>query len=248
MSVPLAESYFVLFFCFSLVLAFRLIRRTSLERIFVWAALTGNGLLLIVLGALSGHLPVFNLFESFLLTTFILGVLALVFTEEGPDRFSTRTWIWAEVLLLFVILLFYPKTHAPQRSYSNDLYVALFHVARTAALAVMLFASGYYTEFLRAFRRSSSRKDLLHKGRNFLVLSAIVFLVSEYAGILWCLNGWGDFWRWNYGFLSSTFILLYLMLVFHLPGKGPVSERMTSITGAMSSFVFIGIMVSRSVP
>jgi hypothetical protein len=38
------------------------------------------------------------------------------------------------------------------------------------------------------------------------------------------------------------------MLVFHLPGKGPVSERMTSITGAMSSFVFIGIMVSRSVP
>jgi len=81
---------------------------------------------------------------------------------------------------------------------------------------------------------------------NGLLLSSIWF--SEYAGILWCLNGWGDFWRWNYGFLSSTFIMLYLMLVFHLPGKGLVSQRMHSITGAMNSLVFLGITVSRSAP
>jgi hypothetical protein len=229
-------------------LSFRFLGRTKLERIFAWTALTGNGLLLGAIWVLSGHLPVFNLFESFLLTSFILGVLALAFTKEVPDRLCIRTWIWVEVLLLFGILLFYPKIQAPERFYDKDLYVVLFHVGRAAALAAMLFASGFYAEFLRTFRKSSSQKDPLHMGRNFLVLGAILFLVSEYVGILWCLSGWGDFWRWNYGFLSSTFIVLYLMLVFHLPGRGPISERMTSITGAMSSLVFMGITVSRSVP
>ncbi len=248
MSEPVTIGYFLLFFSFILVLAFRLLGWTRLERVFTWGALVGNGLLLSSIWFSSGHVPVFNLFESFLLTTFILGVLVLVFTKEGLSRLCTRTWIWAEVILLFGILLFYPKTHAPKRFYDTDLYVVLFHVGRAAALAVMLLASGFYAEFLRTFRKSSLLEDTLHMGRNFLVLGTILFLISEFAGILWCLNGWGDFWRWNYGFLSSTFIMLYLMLVFHLPGKGAVSQRMTSITGAMSSMVVLGIAVSRSAP
>jgi len=248
MSEPVAIGYFLLFFSFSMVLCFRLLGWTRLEIVFAWLTLIGNGLLLGVIWVLSGHLPVFSLFESFLLTSFILGMLALFFTDQGLDRFGTRAWVWAEVILLFAILLLYPKAPAPERFYDKDFYVVLFHVGRAAALAVMLLASGFYGEFLRTFRRSSSQEDSLQLGRNFLVLGTILFLISEYAGILWCLNGWGDFWRWNYGFLSSTFIMLYLMLVFHLPGGGPASQRMTSITGAMNSLVFLGIAVSRSAP
>jgi len=248
MSEPVAIGYFLLFFSFILVLAFRLLGWPRPERVFAWGAMVGNALLVGSLWVLSGHVPVFNIFESFLLTVFMLVVLTLVFTEQGPERLCIRTWIWAEVVVLFGILLFYPKTQAPERFYDKDPYVVLFHVGRAAALAVMLLASGFYAEFLRISRRSSSQEDPLRMGRNFLVLGTILFLVSEYAGILWCLNGWGDFWRWNYGFLSSAFIMLYLMLVFHLPGKGSVSERMTSITGAMSSLVFLGITVSRSAP
>jgi len=248
MSEPVAIGYFLLFLCFGLVLCFRLLGWTRLERVFTWGTLVGNGLLVGSIWVLSGHVPVFNLFESFLLTVFILGMIALIFTDVTPERSCTRTWIWAEVVVLFGILLFYPKTQAPERFYDKDLYVVLFHLGRSAALAVMLLASGFYGEFLRTFRRSSSQEDSLQLGRNFLVLGTILFLISEYAGILWCLNGWGDFWRWNYGFLSSTFIMLYLMLVFHLPGGGPASQRMTSITGAMNSLVFLGIAVSRSAP
>jgi hypothetical protein len=248
MSEPMTTEYFLLFFLFTLVLCFRLLGWTKLERLSAQVSLVGNGLLLGSIWFSSGHVPVFNLFESFLLTTFILGVLVLVFTKEGLSRLCTRTWIWAEVILLFGILLFYPKTHAPERFYDKDLYVVLFHVGRATALSAMLLASGFYAEFLRTFREPSLLEDSLHMGRNFLVLGAILFLISEYAGILWCLNGWGDFWRWNYGFLSSTFIMLYLMLVFHVPGKSPVSQRVTSITGAMNSLVFLGITVSRSLP
>jgi len=248
MSEPVAIGYFLLFLCFGLVLCFRLLGWTRLERVFTWGTLVGNGLLVGSIWVLSGHVPVFNLFESFLLTVFILGMIALIFTDVTPERSCTRTWVWAEVILLFGILLFYPKTQAPERFYDKDLYVVLFHVGRAGALAVMLLASGFYAEFLRTFRQSSSQDDLLHMGRNFLVLGTILFLISEYAGIVWCLNGWGDFWRWNYGFLSSTFIMLYLMLVFHLPGRGLVSQRMHSITGAMNSLVFLGITVSRSAP
>jgi len=248
MSKHLAIGYTIVFFGFILVLTFRLFGWTRPEGVLARLALIANGLLLGAIWAMSGHLPVFNLFESFLLTVFILGIIALIFTETSPARSWIRTWIWAEVILLFGILLFYPKIHAPQHFYDKDLYVVLFHLSRTVALAVMLLASGFYAEFLRTSRRSSSQEDSLHIGRNFLILGTILFLISEFAGILWCLNGWGDFWRWNYGFLSSTFIMLYLMLVFHLPGKGLVSKRMTSITGTMNSLVFLGIAVSRSVP
>ena len=248
MSEPVAIGYFLLFFTFGLVLCFRLLGWPRPERVFAWGAMVGNALLVGSLWVLSGHVPVFNIFESFLLTVLMLVVLTLVFTEQGPERLCIRTWIWAEVILLFGILLFYPKNHAQERFYDKDLYVVLFHVGRAAALAVMLSASGFYAEFLRTFRRSASQDDLLHMGRNFLVLGTILFLISEYAGILWCLNGWGDFWRWNYGFLSSAFIMLYLMLVFHLPGRGLVSQRMHSIMGAMNSLVFLGITVSRSAP
>jgi len=248
MSEPVAESYFVLFFCFCLVLGFRLLGWTRLEIVFAWLTLIGNGLLLGSIWFLSGHLPVFNLFESFLSTVFVLGMIALIFTDDSPERSCIRAWVWAEVILLFAILLSYPKAPAPERFYDKDPYVVLFHVGRAAALAVMLLASGFYGEVLRTFRRSSFQEDSLHMGRNFLVLGTILFLISEYAGIHWCLNGWGDFWRWNYGFLSSAFIMLYLMLVFHLPGGGPVSQRMTSITGGMISLVFLGITVSRSAP
>jgi hypothetical protein len=244
----MATGYFLLFFLFTLVLCFRLLGWSRLERIFAWTALTGNALLLAAIWSSARHLPVFNLFESLLFAVFLLGVLALIFTHQGPRRFSALTCVWVEVVLLFGILLFYPKVHAPERFYDKDLYVVLFHVGRAAALAVVLLASGFYAEFLRTYRRSPSEEDPLHMGRNFLVLGTILFLISEYAGILWCLDGWGDFWRWNYGFLSSAFIMLYLMLVFHLPGKGAVSQRMTSITGAMSSMVFLGIAVSRSAP
>ncbi len=185
MSVPLAESYFVLFFCFSLVLGFRLLGRSRLERIFACAALAGNGLLLSAIWALSGHLPVFNLFESFLLHRIYPGSTDLgLHSKKAPDRFCTRTWIWAEVILLFGILLFYPETHAPQRYYNMDLSVVLFHVGRAVALAVMLLASGFYADFLWTSRRSSSQEDPLHMGRNFLVLGTILFRISEYAGML----------------------------------------------------------------
>jgi hypothetical protein len=243
--MPMGAIYSAMYVSYGLVLGFRLAGKQRTEKALFALALAMNGMTLIVMLITSGHLPVFNIFESFLLAAFILGALGLSRLGNDHHRNTVRAWAWVEILLLFSIILFYPKEVSPERYNHSDLFVILFHGFRIAALAVMLFASAHYLAFLGT--SASSGKDILHQARNYLLLGAILFLLSEYTGILWCLSGWGDFWRWNYGFLSSTFILLYLMLVFHLPGKSLFPLRLMAVIGLMSSVVMMAIMVSRSV-
>ena len=88
--------------------------------------------------------------------------------------------------------------------------------------------------------------ELLHQGMNFLILSSVTFLIAEYVGILWVQKGWGDFWMWSSGFFSSTLIVLYLMLAFHIPGKGRRSEGVRSVIGGLSALIMLTVVILRS--
>jgi ABC-type transport system involved in cytochrome c biogenesis permease subunit len=231
---------------YGVLLGFQLIKKQRVERISLAVALTVNAAILITIPISSGYLPLFNIFESFVLAAFILGILGLSLFRQGANNHLARSWVWVGILLLLFVVCFYPKEAAPPRHNHGELFIVFFHGFRTLSLAAMLFSSAQYATFLTAQVHDATGKGILHQGRNFLLLGTILFLVSEYSGILWCLNGWGDFWRWNYGFLSSTFILLYLMLVFHLPDKNLFSRRIMPVIGMMSGVVMVGIMVSRS--
>lgn len=238
-------SYFVSFACYGMGLIATFLERMRLGSFFTLMGLAVNGVALVLLWIAGGQFPVFHLFESFLLCTFILALLHFFAGDKAGDH-NIAKWVLVEILILFAVLLFYPKSPAPHRYHHDALFVFFFHAFRAGALGLMLFSSAHYIQFLIDGKGSRLGHELFRKGRDFLLLGAIFFLTSEYSGIIWCLNGWGDFWRWNYGFLSSAFIMLYLMLVFHIPGKHLSAERFTSLTGALGSLVMIGIAISRS--
>lgn len=233
-----------LFYTFTLIL--RLLNLRRVEYWFGLLALAANAACLALITVSSGNLPVFELFESFLMAAFVLGLLGLFCT--GPeDRIpDTRLWVWLEILLLLSITLFSAKEASANVYDHNDLYIVLFHGLRIITLSVILFGSAQFIQFRMDKKRGIPANKRFHKGRNFLVLGAVFFLASEYVGILWCQNGWGDFWRWSSGFFQSTLIALYLMLALHIPGKNYRSEGVRSLLGCMSGFFVTFMFLIRS--
>lgn len=206
-------------------------------------ALIANIETLTIIYKQTGHIPIYNIFESFLFMTFILGCISFFHTSS-----ETRMGLWLsiEILILICISFFFPHEPAPSNYNYEFFYVIIFHVLRYISLALMLYSSAYYVEFIVKRERDERTRALSHQGRNFLLLSTVLFLSSEYAGIIWCQMGWGDFWMWGVTFFQSTIIVLYLMLAFHIPGKGKYSEDIRAVFGGLSGFVVLILTVIRS--
>jgi hypothetical protein len=241
----LLKLYYLIILLYLLCFAFRIAGRKSLEFASGLFALIINGTLLISIWIQSGHLPLFNFFESFLFMTFILGLLGLFL--KGPRDYSdkVRVWVWLEVLILLAVSLFFPKETAfPMYNYGYILII-LFYIFRYISLPLMLYSSAYYIQFIIQREKNERTRLLSQQGRNFLLLSAGLFLISEYVGIVWCQKGWGDFWMWGLNFLQSIFIVLFLMLAFHIPGKGKFSEDIKAVIGGLTGFAVLTLYIVR---
>jgi hypothetical protein len=204
--------------------------------------------LLISLSAQTGSFPVFSLYESFLSTTFVMGMLGLftLFGNRGHEK--VRLWVWIQILLLLFILFFFPKEPFVPLYDNGYIFIILFHALRCIALGLMLYTAAWFIQFIIQREMDERTSFLSHQGRNYLVLSAVFFLSAEYVGIIWCQNGWGDFWMWSKNFFQSTIIVLYLMLAFHIPGKNRWSEDIRSLIGALSGYFMLTLILLRYLP
>ena len=161
-----------------------------------------------------------------------------------PD---VRFWVWLEVLLLFGVAGFTDKTPPPYIYDHGYLYILLFHLIRVVVVSLTLFASALYLQSRFDIRKGNSASfHRAYQGRNFLILSAVLFLTAEYVGIHWCLNGWGDFWQWGGGFLQSTLIIVFFMLAVHVPGSNHRPGNWRPRLGLLSGFLVLGLSILRS--
>ena len=220
----LISLYYIIIILYLLTFSFRLARFRGLELAAGIGALIANGSSLLVIVVKSGHFPFFNFFESFLFMTFVLGLLGLCLKGLKDYTDKIRLWVWLEILILLGVTLFFPKEMAFSMYNYGYALIILFYIFRYISLPLMLYSSAYYIQFIIQRKKNERTRLLSQQGRNYLLLSAGLFLISEYMGIIWCQIGWGDFWMWSLNFLQSTFIVLFLMLAFHIPGKGKFSE------------------------
>ena len=248
--------YPFIFFFYALALVLKLLRLKNAGNFSCVAALITNAAALVLITISSGHWPAFELFESFLLTAFILGVLLLFsivygksFIQNTPNsRTDTETWVLFEILFLLSVTLFFPKTASPSVYDHDNIYILLFFSFRIISLAVILFSSAQFIQFRREPQKSRHKNKLLQQGRNFLLIGTLLFLISEYTGIIWCQNGWGDFWHWNAGFFQSALIVFYLMIFFHIPpDSNKKSEGIRSVIGGMSGLFMAVCIILRHV-
>jgi hypothetical protein len=242
----LIKLYYLIIALYVLSFSLRIAKLARLEVAAASGAFVANGVALCLIFSQTGHFPLFNIFESFLFVTFILGVLG--FSLKLVNRYSEkiRLWVWLEILILLGVTLFFPKETAAANYNYDFIYVILFYAFRYISLALMLYSSTYFIEFIIQRERDERTSLLSHQGRNFLLLSTVMFLMSEYVGIIWCQRGWGDFWMWSQTFIQSSFIVLYLMLSLHIPGKGKFSEDIRSIVGGLTGFAVLTLTIIRS--
>ncbi|MFO7599538.1 MAG: hypothetical protein R6X27_06965 [Candidatus Desulfacyla sp.] len=239
--------YVTAYLLYTLTLITVPLRWNNLSRFLSVAALLLNAIILAAVSIVSGQPPVFEGFSGLLFIAFVLGFLGTFFCPKEERRLSVRAWVWMEVLLLFGIMLFFTKEPPPHRFHHTYLWVVLFHGFRGIALSFALFSAAHFIRFRMEPERRRANNPLFGQGRNSLLLSALAFLCGEYAGIVWCQNGWGDFWHWSPAFFQSTLIILCLMFAFHIPGKNPRSDDLRSVVAIMTPLVMLTVVVVKGV-
>ena len=210
-------------------------------------ALTLTASTLVWISISSGQPPVFEGFPGLLFVAFVLGFLGTFCGPHEEIHLSVRAWVWLEILILFSIALFFPKGPPPHRFHHTYLWVILFHGTRGLALSFALFSAAHFIPFRMKREPRRATDPLFGQGRNFLLLSALSFLCGEYAGIVWCQNGWGDFWHWSPAFFQSTLIILCLMAAFHIPGKNAGSNDLRSVIAIMTPILMLTVAVIKGV-
>ena len=237
--------YSTSYFFYALTFITYLLRWRNPWRYLSIIALTVNVLVLLLIAISSGHFPFFNVFECLLFVTFILGGLGRFCSQTEKHRFDVRSWVLIEILFLLGIVLFFPKEPSLYRPNHTFLWVVLFHGFRALALAIVLFSAAHFIRFRLVRQRKNLKNHIFVMGRNFLLLSTVLFLCSEYSGMIWCQKGWGDFWHWSTTFFQSTVIILCLMFYFHIPGKNHRSGDIRSVIGAVTALVMLTVQVTK---
>ena len=230
---------------YAVSLVAHLFRWEGLSRGVSLGAVAVNGALLAVMAFSSRHLPVFNLFESLLVSTFVLGGLGVFSHSKKGCPWDARAWVWLLALFLMGITLLFPRQMSSYRPDSTFLWVVLFHGLRSVALGTGLFAAAHLIPFRYGKGHDAAQKGLFFKGRNFLLVTTILFLCSEYAGMIWCQRGWGDFWHWSGTFFQSALIIIAFMFAFHIPGKNRFSENVRSISGIAAVLLMLVVKIGK---
>ncbi|MBN2332139.1 MAG: hypothetical protein JXO49_08645 [Deltaproteobacteria bacterium] len=170
------------------------------------------------------HLPVFTPAASLTFTAFILSLTTLFISTQTAAPLPVRRWALVTTTLLLGTALLWPQ--APPCFDYNHIYpyAVAFHAFRRLALAAALFATALFLSTFTLNSQSNQAGIVRHQGRTALLITAVFYLLSEDTGIIWCLNGWADVWRWTPGFIISSMVIMFLMLILHLPG-GSLKDR-----------------------
>ena len=176
----------------------------------IWTCLAG----ILFIGFSQGRPPLFGPFEASVYIGFVMGVLAWVFQKNWG--FLPGFSLFNSLIVLIILLLQLGKPMGLNEDYFmyGNPWVKLFFNFRLVTAAFLAHGASQYLGHL--FEKEKA--DLLSMGgRNTLLAGACLYLVSEWAGSLWCLSWFGDSWQWSKGFFKASILFLLIMAVCHLP-------------------------------
>ena len=190
--------------------------------------------------------PLFGAYEALTYTAFVIGMLEF-FLGRNNQSSVKQTLITGIVTTLILLPLVFGRDLFPRPNfflYSNPLIICFFF-CRLTALGIFGYAG---ISYLTATTFSSPRTEQLNagiRGRNFLLLGAVIFLMSEFAGSMWSYAGWGDSWRWSANFFRSTMFFLLIMLGLHMPPKWKHAGTYAPLIGGVACISIVVCVLIR---
>ncbi len=242
--IPLC-TYIGVFTLFFLSFLLVLLKKTNLEKItgIFGCFLCGAGILSMII--IEKRPPLFGTFESTIYIIFILSLFVLLPGHSllsGLSKNNIPGTTYITILFILLLQAGEPMVFNNDFYMYDDLIVIVFFNFRLIAAAFFIYAAIIVNSCIwrSNARIKNSGKDLLMKNsRNFLLAGVAIYLVSEWAGSIWCLNWLGDTWLWSKGFFKSSIIFLLVMIISHLPSSHSKFYRTKAI---LSSFPAIFIL------
>jgi hypothetical protein len=208
------------------------LKKSSYSWMLLLTALLMQGWNLVNFTLQTHHLPVFTPAASLMLVAFILGLTTFFISMRTVAPLPGRRWAILLTIILLAAALLWPQ--APPCFDYNHIYpyAVAFHFFRRLALAAALFATALFlSTFSLNVHKVKEAAIARHQGRTALLAATVFYLLSEDTGIIWCLNGWADVWRWTPGFIISSMVIMFLMLILHLPGGSLKNNSWYTILG-----------------
>ena len=203
------------------------------------------GILVLMLIWTMQRLPLFGAYEALIYTAFLIGLLETLLGSHETSS-SRQTLSTNVVTTLLVLPLVFRSDLFPRPNffvYSSPL-VTCFFFCRLTALGIFGYSGISYLTAATSNESSAVRHAHEIQGRNFLLLGSVVFLISEFAGSMWCYAGWGDSWRWSGNFFRSTMFFLLIMLGLHIPSKWKNARKHSAqIGGFACAFIIISVLI-----
>ncbi len=161
--------------------------------------------------------PLFGPFEASIYIVFIMGILARIFQQTRGRQPGFSLFSSLGVLIILLSQIGKPMGLNEDYFMYGNLWVILFFNFRLLAAAFLAQGASQYLGHLFA-PGGQEKTDLLSlAGRNTLLAGAALYLVSEWAGSMWCLNWFGDSWQWSQNFFKASILFLLIMTTCHLP-------------------------------
>ena len=196
------------------------LKRPVLARWCGRTGILGNLLGVATLTWLARRPPLYGPVEGVLFVSLVAVLLAAGTRLPGGRSVLSPPWVWTPSALLMLMLLTRPLILNEDFYMYSDPWVAAFFNLRLAAAAVYLHAG----LLLFAAGSPGDRATRFHLARNWVLVGATAYLTSEFAGSVWCLRWWGDYWHWSKGFFMAAIMFLLVMMGVHLPARWNVSR------------------------
>jgi hypothetical protein len=194
---------------------------------------------ILFIGFSVGRPPLFGPFEASIYIVCVMGILAWIFQKNASHQ--SRFSLFNSLGALMILLIQWNKPMALNDDYFmyGNLWVNIFFNFRLLTAAFLAHGASQY---LAHILERQDAEMLVMGGRNTLLAGACLYLVSEWAGSLWCLNWFGDSWQWSRGFFKASILFLLIMAVCHLPPGLTRNKIARGITGTLPG-IFILWMI-----
>lgn len=189
--------------------------------------------------------PMYGPFESMMYLASVIGVV-IWFSGRGRAPLPGG---WAESLIsgiLLILLTFPAELDVDFYMYDHALPILFFQL-RLVAVGILMSASLFYLTSLTKLGQNTQRAQLVHNGRNFLLLGMACFLGGEFSGSLWCLLWLGEYWRWTNNFLMATLMFLLMMPAFHLPPRLAAKPVLKALLGGLPGLILFALTIVHQV-
>ncbi len=208
-------AYQAMFLLFSGELIFILLKKVRIAEVFsiLGVLVCFAGLIHILL--IAERLPLFGAFEASFYIVFVLALLKKI------SRGKVIPLVFPIIILLILAFQMGKPIVLNDDYYMYDnIWVMLFFNLRLLAAAFFVHAMALYISCSKSAR-------LYQLGGIF------IYLVSEWAGSIWCLNWFGESWLWSHGFFKASIVFLLVMLACHMPSVLENNKLFRTIIGSL---------------